>query len=80
MSSQTSAAAVHPHKEVRLQLPSTRGSTIVESEKRKASVKFNPQTWKWPDYLAWVPSKLNWQALKPVVRSSIASWIVSPTQ
>lgn len=27
-----------------------------------------------PESLAWVPSKLNWKGLRPVLRSTIASW------
>ncbi|GAA6024554.1 hypothetical protein JCM11491_000604 [Sporobolomyces phaffii] len=27
-----------------------------------------------PESLAWVPSKLNWKGLRPVVRATIASW------
>jgi len=27
-----------------------------------------------PESLAWVPSKLNWKGLRPVIRSTIASW------
>lgn len=85
MSSQTSDIRLNhlAHKEVRIDVPSSdtndTGSTAVESEKGdKKRWTINPQTWKWPVYLSWVPGKLNWQGLKPVLRSAIASWIVFP--
>jgi len=83
MTSQASSTTLHPHtpKEVRIDLPSTRSneseSTAVQSEKlEKPRRTINPQTWRWPKYLSWIPEQLNWQGLKPVLRSAIASWIV----
>lgn len=82
MSSEASGTAFHTHKEVRLDVPPSStdsASTAVDSEKsspKKCKLNFNPQTWKWPKYLSWVPGQLNWQGLKPVIRCSIASWIV----
>ena len=82
MFSKSSGTAFNPHKELRLDVPSSTDSdsTAVNSEKlssnKKAKVNFNPQTWKWPKCLSWVPDQLNWQGLKPVIRCSIASWIV----
>jgi hypothetical protein len=85
MSSLASGTAVNPlvHKEVRIDAPPSHGSdtTAVDSEKSqgkksKAKVGLNPQTWKWPPYLSWVPEQLNWHGLKPVLRSAIAAWIV----
>lgn len=85
MSSQASGTAVNPlvHKEVRIDAPPSHGSstTAIDSEKsqgKKAKVGLNPQTWKWPPFLSWVPEQLNWQGLKPVLRSAIAAWIVDP--
>ena len=86
MSSQTSGITLNPlaHKEVRIDVPASdtndSESTAVESEKLggKKRRTLNPQTWKWPVYLKWVPEQLNWQGLKPVLRSAIASWIVFP--
>jgi hypothetical protein len=86
MSSQASGTAVHPlvHKEVRIEAPPSHGSdtTVVDSEKSqekksKSNVRLNPQTWKWPPYLSWIPGQLNWQGLKLVLRSAIAAWIVN---
>lgn len=85
MSSESSGTAFHPHKEVRLDVPprNSSDSNAVESEKKtshdkkKSKVTFNPQAWKWPAILSWVPEQLTWQGLKPVIRCSIASWIVS---
>jgi hypothetical protein len=82
MSSQTSGAAIHPQTGVRSTVPPTpdSDSTAIEAEKpkeKKAKVQLNPQKWNWPSYLAWVPGQLNWQGLKPVIRCSIASWIVA---
>jgi len=87
MTSQTSGTAIHPlaHKEVRLDVPSSHSDsdvTAVESEKpapRKRKISLNPRKWRWPSYLNWVPGQLNWQGLKPVIRASIASWIVCDT-
>jgi hypothetical protein len=81
MTAESSRTAFHPHKEVRIDAPSSKDSesTAIESEKtkkKKFKDKLNPQTWKWPAYLSWVPRQLNWQGLKPVIRCSIASWIV----
>ena len=82
MSLESSGTEFHPRKEVRLDIPSSStdaDSTAINSEKsspKKSKVNFNPQTWKWPKYLSWVPGQLNWQGLKPVIRCSIASWIV----
>src|ERR1700724_1540391 len=83
MSSQASGITLNPlaHKEVRVDVPSADAndseSTAVESEKSEKNRRtINPQTWKWPVYLSWVPGQLNWQGLKPVLRSAIASWIV----
>jgi hypothetical protein len=81
------------HKEVRIEAPmshcsspSTAASTAVsavgEKEKvgqdKKKGIEWNPQKWKWPPFLAWVPGQLNYQGFKPVIRSSFAVWIVFP--
>ena len=80
------------HKEVRINAPPSDATAaeaasdrLVRAEKaepskdqkeRKNSV-LNPQKWNWPHFLSWVPGQLNYQGLKPVIRSSIASWIVN---
>ena len=85
MSSQASGTAIHHNKEVRLDLPPSQDSesTAVpepseKSHSKKPKFSWNPQKWKWPAILSWVPGQLNWQGLKPVIRCSIASWIVCP--
>jgi Putative ER transporter, 6TM, N-terminal len=81
------------HKEVRIDAPmsdTSSPSTAVEAagrenekvrpakDKKKKGIEWNPQKWEWPSSLAWVPGQLNYQGFKPVIRSSIAVWIVSP--
>src|SRR5271154_5850190 len=85
MSSLASGTAIHHNKEVRLDLPPSQDSesTAVPepSEKphsKKPKFSWNPQKWKYPAILSWVPGQLNWQGLRPVIRSSVASWIVCP--
>ena len=84
MSSETSGITLNPlpRKEVRLDVPSadtnsSESTAVTSAEKpEKKRITINPVTWKWPVYLSWVPEQLNWQSLKPVLRSAIASWIV----
>jgi hypothetical protein len=47
-----------------------------KEKKKKKDFHLNPQKWNWPPFLSWVPGQLNSHGLKPVIRSSIASWIV----
>jgi hypothetical protein len=53
-------------------------SATFDSEKPadKRRRRFRPKEWNWPSRLSWVPGKLNWAALKIVIRCAIASWIV----
>ena len=32
--------------------------------------------WTLPQFLQWIPANFTWENLKPVIRSSIAAWIV----
>ncbi|GAA5902566.1 uncharacterized protein JCM6883_007168 [Sporobolomyces salmoneus] len=56
------------------------------SSKKSWSKKLGGHSPSIPESLAWVPSKLNWKGLRPVLRSTIASWcglvliLVHPSQ
>lgn len=81
MTSKASGTTIASNREVRLDVPlkDDADAAAIESEKetrKKSGIPWNPQKWEWPDFLSWVPGQLNWQGLKPVIRCSIASWIV----
>jgi len=47
-----------------------------KKEQKDWKTRLNPQKWNYPSFLSWVPAQLNWQGFKPVIRCSIATWIV----
>ena len=52
--------------------PSTSGDGA-QNEKPSEQKFFN--NLELPSFIGWVPDKLNWSNLKPVIRSALAAWI-----